>query len=304
VLIFADLIGSSGNVTIADTRTPYFLDPWTGLQSPVLIYDQDSMTTTISLDLAGNQTAIILFASSNGTSGVPTYHVTSAPPGVIGADFSLSAGLGLHVTSAVNDENAVLSNKAACPVDGSSVPTAFELTEWELVAEHWEAPSNISNVEQAMTKYNTTHSLSALTSWTDIPALVNTSGIGYYTSTFMWPSNATNTISADLGAYISFDTVLHSLRVQVNGKHLPPLDITHATADISQYLQPGNNAVTAVVATTWWNYLRTILATLQSSGLPPLPLVLQELTGQPLPAASDEGLMPGVCITPFKRVVC
>ncbi|KAF3025109.1 hypothetical protein E8E14_014613 [Neopestalotiopsis sp. 37M] len=213
-LIFADLIGSSGIVTIADTRTPYFLDPWTGLQSPVLIYDQDSTTTTISLDLAGNQTAIILFTGSNSTSGVPAYHVTSAPAGVIGADFSLSAGLGLHVTSAVNDENAVLSNTAACPVDGSSVPTAFQLTEWDLVAEHWEAPSNISNVEQAMTKYNTTHSLSALTSWTDIPALVNTSGIGYYTSTFMWPSNTTNTSSADLGAYISFDTVLHSLRVQ------------------------------------------------------------------------------------------
>ncbi|ETS73836.1 hypothetical protein PFICI_14782 [Pestalotiopsis fici W106-1] len=303
-LIYADLIASSGNVTVADTRTPYYLNPWTGTQSPVLVYEQDLTSTTIPLELAGNQTAIILFTDSNNTCSVPAYHVTSAPAGVIGADFTLSGGLGVHVTTTVNDGEAVLSNNAVCSIDGSGVPAAFELTEWELIAEHWEAPSNISNVEQPMTKFNTTHSLSVLTSWLDIPALVNTSGIGYYTSTFMWPTDTTNTTASTLGAYISFDNVLHSLRVQVNGNQIPPLDITHARADISAYLQPGNNTVTAVVPTTWWNYLKTILDTLESSGLLPLPLVLEAVAGQPLPGASDEGLMPGVHITPFKRVVC
>ncbi|KAK7705854.1 hypothetical protein SLS64_007802 [Diaporthe eres] len=55
-LIYADLVGSSGDVTIADTRTPFFLNPWTGEETPVLIYEQDEASTIIPLDLAGNQT--------------------------------------------------------------------------------------------------------------------------------------------------------------------------------------------------------------------------------------------------------
>lgn len=155
-----------------------------------------------------------------------------------------------------------------------------------------------------MTRFNTTHDLPTLKSWAQIPALVNTSGIGYYTTTFTWPSNATYASVGELGAYISFGQVLHSLRVQINGVNLPPLDITNAMADISTYLRPGNNTVTAIVPTTWWNYLRTILDTLESAGAHPLPLVLESLLGLPLPPTDDEGLMAGVIVTPFKRVTC
>lgn len=303
-LIYADLVGSSGDVTIADTRTPFFLNPWTGEETPIFIYEQDEASTIIPLDLAGNQTVIISFSHTKNTSMVPAYYISSAPSGVVGADFNPKDGLTLHVSSAVEDEEAVLSNNATCILSSSGVPAAFELSEWELIAEHWEAPSNVSDATQPMNRFNTTHSLPSLSSWTQIPALVNTSGIGYYTSTLTWPSSATNTSASALGAYISFGKVLHSLRARVNGVDLPPLDITHATADISPYLRPGNNTVTAIVPTTWWNYLRTIIGTLESSGQHPLPLVLEALLGLPLPSTDDEGLMPGVIVTPFKRVVC
>lgn len=55
-LIYANLVGSSGGVTIADTRTPFSLNPWTGEETPILIYEQDDASTIIPLDLAGNQT--------------------------------------------------------------------------------------------------------------------------------------------------------------------------------------------------------------------------------------------------------
>lgn len=303
-LIYADLVGSSGDVTIADTRTPFFLNTWTGEETPVLIYEQDETCTIIPLDLAGNQTVVIAFSQTKSGSAVPAYHVSSAPSGVVGADFSAEKGLALHVSAAVEGGEAVLSNGTACLLSGSGLPAAFELSEWELIAEHWEAPSNISDATQPMTKVNTTHYLSSLSSWAEIPALVNTSGIGFYTSTFTWPNDTTHVSASALGAYISFGKVLHSLRVQVNGVDLPPLDITHATADISSYLRPGNNTVTAMVSTTWWNYLRTIIDTLESSGAHPLPLVLESLLGLPLPSADDEGLMPGVTVTPFRRVIC
>lgn len=247
---------------------------------------------------------IISFSNTRSGFTVPAYHGSSAPDWVVGADFSPKEGLALHVPAAIEDGEAVLSNNSACPLSGSGVPTAFELSEWELIAEHWEAPSNISNVTQPMNRFNTTHSLPRLSPWAQIPALVNTSGIGYYTSTFTWSSDATNSSESALGASISFGKVLHSLRVRVNGVDLPPLDITHATADISSYLRPGSNTVTAIVPTTWWNYLRTILGTLESSGQHPLPLVLEALLGLPLPTSDDQGLMPGVTVTPFKRVIC
>lgn len=303
-LIYADLLGSSGFVTIADTRTPFLLNPWTGEETPVLLYEQDEASTIIPLDLAGNQTVILSFSQTKNGSSVPAYHVSSATPGVVGAEFSLEKGLALHVSAVVEDGEAVLSNGTTCFLSGSGVPSAFELSEWELTAEHWEAPSNISDATQPMIKFNTTHSLSSLSSWAQIPALVNTSGIGYYTTTFTWPSNATHASAGELGAYISFRKVLHSLRVRVNGAEIPPLDITNARADISPYLRPGDNTVTAIVPTTWWNYLRTILDTLESAGAHPLPLVLEDLLGVPLPSTDDGGLMPGITVTPFKRVVC
>lgn len=303
-LIYADLVGSSGDITIADTRTPFFLNPWTGEETPVLIYRQDETFTTIPLDLAGNQTIIISFSQTGSGSAVPAYHVSSAPSGIVGADFSAEEGLALHVSAAVPKGEAVLSNDTACILSGSGVSAAFELSEWELIAEHWEAPSNISDATQPMTRFNTTHDLTSLSSWSQIPALVNTSGIGYYTSTFTWPSNTTYDSAKALGAYISFGKVLHSLRVRVNGVDLPPLDITQATADISSYLRPGNNTVTAMVPTTWWNYLRTIIDILESSGAHPLPLVLEALLGLPLPSTDEGGLMPGVIVTPFRRVIC
>lgn len=303
-LIYADLLGSSGSVTIADTRTPFFLNPWTGEESPVLLYEQDEASTTIPLDLAGNQTVIISFSQTKNGSAVPSYHVNSAPSGVVGAEFSLEKRLALHVSAIVEDGEVFLSNGATCLLSGSGVPEIFELSEWELTAEHWEAPSNISDATQPTIKFNTTHSLPSLSSWAQIPALVNTSGIGYYTSTFTWPSNGTHASASELEAYISFGKVLHSLRVRLNGVDLPALDITNARADISPYLRPGDNTVTAIVPTTWWNYLRTILDTLESAGAHPLPLVLEGLLGLPLPSTDDAGLMPGVTVTPFKRVIC
>lgn len=303
-LIYADLLGTSGSVTIADTRTPFFLNPWTGEETPVLFYEQDEASTIIPLDLVGNQTVIISFSQTKNGSVAPAYHVSSAPSAVVGAEFSPGKGLALHVSADVEDGEAVLSNGTSCRVSGSGVPSTFELSEWELTAEHWEAPSNISDATQPLIKFNTTHSLSSLSSWAHIPALVNTSGIGYYTSTFTWPSNATHASSSGLGAYISFGKVLHSLRVRVNGVDLPPLDITNPRANISPYLRPGDNTVTAIVPTTWWNYLRTIIDTLESAGAHPLPVVLEGLLGLPLPPTDDGGLMPGVTVTPFKRVGC
>lgn len=299
-LIYADLVASEGKVTITDTRTPYFLDPWTGKRTPVLVYTQTNTSTVVPLRLKGNQTVMVAF-EDDATGSPPAYHVISAPENVLGATYSAEAGLKLSVSAATTEGTATLSNNVSCRLPGPQVLPPFELTAWKLVAEHWEAPSNISNATAPTTKYNTTHVLDQLVSWTDIPALQNASGIGYYTAGFIWSGTNTNS-----GAYLSFANVLHSLRVQVNGYTLPPLDLTNAVADISAYLVPGNNTITATVPTTWWNYIQSILIPdgLESAGTAPLLLIYEELLGTPFPSRIDEGLLPEVWIIPIQQIVC
>ena len=54
---------------------------------------------------------------------------------------------------------------------------------------------------------------------------MNNPVIGYYSAVFSWTmSTGAENSTAELGAYISFDNVLHSLQVQINGQHVPPLE--------------------------------------------------------------------------------
>ncbi|KAI0975182.1 hypothetical protein F4678DRAFT_469821 [Xylaria arbuscula] len=262
-LVYSDLVPSHGEVIISDNRAPSFLNPWTGEETPVLVYRQDNTSTTIPLSLAGNQTILIAFKSRDDST--PTYHLISSSPRILGSTFSSTQGLTLQVAGSKSDERATLSNGATCNISTSGVPSPSELSKWTLVAEHWEAPSNLFDVTSTI-KYNTTHELPSLVSWTQIPDLVNVSGIGYYTTNFTWPPTSNTSTHSSLGAYLSFDKVLQALRVRVNDKQLPPLDLRSAVVDISSWLKPGENTVTAIVPTTLWNYLRTIIGSLESAG--------------------------------------
>jgi hypothetical protein len=64
--------------------------------------------------------------------------------------------------------------------------TPLKLSNWNLTAEHSERPSDMYNASTIAQKGNTTHTLSTPTSWLKIPGLENTSGVGYYTTTFTW----------------------------------------------------------------------------------------------------------------------
>lgn len=304
VLVYADLVGSSGSIVVSSAETPYRLNPWTGAISPVLVYERSGETTTIPVGLAGNQTALFVFSDElRYHYPAPEDHLIAAPPGVIGAEFSAEDGISLHIVASTSALEATLSNGKTVSVDGESVPPAFELDEWTLVAENWESPSNISNDSLPTVKRNTTHYLNRPVSWTNITGLEEASGVGFYNTTFDWPPGDANPGQHGLGAYISFSTVLHALRVEVNGQRIPPLDITNAVADISPYLIEGENTISVTAPTCWWNYLRTVLDQLVVSGAEPLPVFLDEFLGVSLPPAMESGLVGSISITPFKSVV-
>jgi hypothetical protein len=299
VFIFADLVASQGNITVSDTRNPYWLNPWTGETLPVVLYNRFEDSLVIPLSLAGNQTAILAFSKEiNCHVPDPIVHVTSSSPYILGADVKSEDSLTLHVTHTPSSVDVALSNGSIYEVDASTVPPPFDINDWTLVAEHWEAPKNISSDSLDTVKYNTTHNLTSLQNWVDIPALVNVSGIGYYTATLEWPpKSGTNINGTALGAYVSFGRIVHSIKVLINDNQLPPIDLNNAIVDVSSYLRNGTNSVTVIVPTTLSNYLFTILDELRSAGNEPF-LLLWSTLGLYQPQPKSSGLLGPVTVTP------
>ncbi|KAF4920545.1 hypothetical protein CGCVW01_v006823 [Colletotrichum viniferum] len=258
----------SSELIVQSRGIPYFFDAWTGAREPVLHYTTEGSTTTIPLTLAGNQTKIICFADSCLEDVVtPEFHFTKLSGNVLGyrAD---DQGIVVHAAASADPTTHTLSTggKFCCSTDAAS---SFELTSWDLVLEHWEAPEDMYDAEVAAVKRNTTHHLDGLVSWTEIPAATNTSGVGYYFANFTWPPNPSAETNASVGAYIQFSPALNPVTLEVNGARVHPLDPTNPVADISTYLVEGDNHVLAIVPSTMWNYLRSILGGIKNLGATP-----------------------------------
>ncbi|KAL2884344.1 hypothetical protein SGCOL_000285 [Colletotrichum sp. CLE4] len=292
--VFGDLVAATGEVVVQSKNTPYFLDLWTGARQPVLNYRTDGSTTTIPLQLAANQTKIIAFAAKTMRGlATPAFHATEVSSNVIGYA-PVGDGFELHVAASSNPGLIRLSNASETPLN-SHAPEAFELKSWTLVLEHWEAPENVSDATITAVKRNTTHQLDKLVSWNELPAATNTSGVGYYHTNFTWPPVASTIGSANgtsLGAYLKFSPVLDAITVYVNGARLPPLDFASPFADATSYLADGNNQVVAVVPGTMWNYLRSILPEIRSSG--------REFSSLAALPKTDNGLVGVVTVVPFE----
>lgn len=294
VSVFADIAASSGTITVANMGIPYFFNTWTGEQTAVIAYTRSQDGITIPLSLAGNQTAIIAF-SGKPLPGIetPSFSLVSIPQCIFGHKYESNQGMALHI-AASSAQSLSLSNGESLPLNTSTVSQPFILSNWTLVAEHWAAPSNLLDASVVAEKFNTTHTLPSLVSWKDISSLVNVSGVGYYSTSFLWTPSDT----AD-GAYVVFASVLHALRARINGHPLPPLDLMDPKTDVTSYLREGENTIEAVVPTTVWNYLWSIYGELDDAGSPP---ELVALAGS-LPATTDNGLVGEVRIVPYRNVI-
>jgi hypothetical protein len=305
-LVFCDSNRSSGYITVtgqAKDKVPYYMNAWTGDQEPAFAYNVTDSGLKLPVTLKGKQTLIIAFYPPGPSkSGAPKIHAVEAPLSVIGSTFEKREGWVAQVTNLRSDpmpESILLSNGRNVEMPQSEkIADVFNLTNWNLVAEHWEAPTDLYDAKTIAHKYNTTHELSALVSWSTIPTLTNTSGLGYYSTSFQWPpTNEGKGRPAD-GAYIVFPSILHAIQVSINGHRIPPLDYTDARADISKYLKKGKNDVLAVVPTTMWNYIRSILSDIRDQGHLPGLLTM----GLPVPGILENGLIEEVSIIPFVNV--
>ncbi|KAM0540478.1 hypothetical protein ACHAPJ_013597, partial [Fusarium lateritium] len=287
--IYNDLDESAGELVFQTSKKPYVLNPWTGSQSPLSLYHVKNGQTTVPLSLAGNQTVIIAFSDKPlGSKAAPKTWFTKVPEGVLGTGYD-DRGLFIDAPAHVSGAAQLSSGKTLRL--SSSSPAAFDLSSWTLIAEHWEKPKNILDASVIAVKRNTTHKLDKLVSWLDIPSLTNTSGIGYYTTSFQWGQKSLKNV----GAYIELPPWLNSLQLKVNGHQVPPLDSTSPVVDISKFLVKGRNTIVVLAPTTMWNYLRSIMGQIQNGS----PAHFQS-AGRAPPVTN--GIVGTVRVVPFERI--
>ncbi|KAE8454643.1 hypothetical protein EG329_000266 [Mollisiaceae sp. DMI_Dod_QoI] len=295
---YAPLGEGSSNAIIefSSTGYPYTFDAWTGERTPMIVYKQSNVSTTVHITLAGNQSTVIAFSQQPLANHKPTTHLESVSDNVIGLTVLDNGSILLKATG-----SSISYMTASGKNGGLFAPKTnpMTLTNWNLTVEHWDPPSDLLNIEDGAAKHNTTHVLPHLISWQQVSGLQNVSGRGFYSTSFRWPPADYLPQNSSIGAIIDFGPVVHTLTVQLNGNPLPPLDVTSATADISQWLVEGENTVLAEVATPLGNVLRPIWDQLKTSGTGPSDFV----GGVPAPVAGNYGLIKDVIIQPYWNIV-
>ncbi|KAJ5930057.1 secreted protein [Penicillium verhagenii] len=277
---------TSGTVSFESTGAPFFYDAWSGEITPISSYTKTKTHTTIPLQLAGNQSVIIGF-ENNADSPI---HIQDTEIPILPTKGDSKS---LTVLRSFDEKTREITLSTGKKASLSPMSTkSFTLDNWKLEVEAWTPLPDFYDVEGA-TKTNKTFHTSSLIPWNQISdTLTNTSGVGYYTTTFAWPPSSSSSVS---GAFIDLGPITHTARVIVNGHQLPTLDISWAKANIGSFLQRGTNTVQVVVSTTLGNVLRTYWDSIETSG----KLAVDVLADPP--AVEEYGLVYPVQIIPYRE---
>ncbi|KAK7472301.1 hypothetical protein VKT23_000421 [Stygiomarasmius scandens] len=276
--------------------TPFMLDPWTGVVSPVLVYtvDDDGVISIPSVSLAPAQTALFTVTTQSTFEGVtaPTNHLTSTDAGV--EVIASSSSNGELRSFQEGPKQIVFSNGSSQTVNFSlQGKTQMELDGWQLNITAWMPPTDISqNKSQSLLVPLPPINLTdGLVPWDQLQVegvdMKNISGVGTYVTSFEWDS------ADDVGVQLDFGEVFHTLKAWLNGVQIPTADPTNPVVDISELVKEGGNELRVDTASTLLNAI---------NALGPEVISL----GQPRQATSPEnqhyGLMAPVTLIPYGRV--
>ncbi|PVH77692.1 hypothetical protein DL98DRAFT_534626 [Cadophora sp. DSE1049] len=294
VFVYNDGSSSEGSIAFETTKTPYLLDAWTGKKTPILNYTVSLGRTNIFFRLAKSQSIIVHFSSAIDWD-TPNTHVVSSPAHVLDFAFDRTFGIMAKIPFSTSPGCIATSDGVFHKFSTAASPPDIILQNWSLIVETWEPPRNFNDVETLAVKFNKSYSLPQLQPWEEIHGLSQTSGLGFYSTSFNWNHEAS------IGAIIDFGQIQHTLRASINGHRLSPLDCTSARLDITEYLVQGRNIVEAVVATTIANVLKPLVEGLQTAGG---DASLGNITFTGLPGTSDNetaqsGMVDLVKVVPY-----
>src|SRR6185312_16978 len=94
--------------------------------------------------------------------------------------------------------------------------------------------------------------LDKLADWRDIPELSSASGTGTYTGTFDVPGSW---LGDGRGVLLDPGAIGGFLELRINGRPAPVASLADGPLDVTPLLEPGDNEITATVATTVTNVI-------------------------------------------------
>lgn len=251
-----------GDVSLEGIYEPYILDTWSGNVDKLQNVSYESGRTVIHVDLAPGETMMLALKHSEGerenaaeakekTEESPAEEITENTEENITEDTTVS-------------EETEENSEQKLPQDG--VENVLNLTDWTLVVDSYEPGEKITRTEEnedtgvttTEATYTTNHveidagTLSELISWRDIDKIgEKVSGTGTYTTTFTLPENWSDTGKIQFQAD-SFQG--GTAAVWINDTKVP-VNMDRRTADLTSYVQPGENTITVRVTSSLRNVM-------------------------------------------------
>lgn len=267
----------SGTIALEASGVPYSVNPWTGVVTPIAVYDSaKSGYVTVPISVQAGEAAVYVVAQNgNFAVNVGRHHAVSATSDVVFTDNGLAAR-----ATAAGTYSAVLDSGRTVTATIGALPAAVTPASWSVSIEDWQPTYPGGTEQEAVPTTKTVHNLTltSLSSWQKISGYENVAGIGTYTTTVTLPAGW----SAAAGAYLDLGSIGNgSAHVSVNGTDLGAINQINPVIDLGDALKPGKNTLVVTVATTLLNRLRETRPTVFT---------------QP---AQDYGLIGPVSITPY-----
>lgn len=236
--------------------TPYNLDAWTGKTTPILNYTTEGDRYNIWVQLKSNQSTIIAFANEGFFPNVevPDVHVVATD--VQHLSYSTNTSELVARDTRDVDHPINLSDGRTIVLNATnSLPQPTVLGPWNLTVQDWQPnPDPWSNYTSVYAYHQFT--LDTLVPWYNITGLASVSGIGTYTTTFVW-----NPTLGTAGAFLDLGSVFMTARLWINNQTTRPLDVDDPVVDVTPYLLNGTNNVRIEVSTTLRNRLLRVNVT-------------------------------------------
>ena len=223
-------------VTLKGTGVPYQFNTWTGEISPIAKYTKNDDTVTLDINLAGNDSTVIVLMDS--MSDIQTVTKSS-----LDIDYDENNQL---IAKGSNQQDVVVLNDGNQKV--VSLPKAqdsFTIKNWNLTIESW-LPGNTPT--STLKKEVNVGTLNSLVPWNEIDGCKNVSGIGTYKATFDikqgWQDGS--------GAYLDLGAITDTFTLSINDQLVKTNQID-TLIDIGPYLKTGANTIEVKVASTLLN---------------------------------------------------
>lgn len=245
--------------------TPFVYNAFAGTQEELVEYTVDGSVYTLPVNLAANETTILVFKSGSGTNSTSKPFVTSSSENVASVKRSNSSDTSVLATVSSSGSASLTFDSGKTATFDVSLPATLDLPTWDIEIEDWHAPEDRFDVEAgtAITLHNFTDQ--ALVPWTQLGAgFESVSGVGRYTTRFTVPSlpsrnsSSSGAPSSRIGSLLSLGPVVNTIRASIDGVQLAPIDPVRPVVDISEYVSEGQEHELVVeVTTTLFNRIKS-----------------------------------------------